>query len=151
MNRWRPQRLITVKAIGLLWREGRLLAAEVRDDAGQPTGVRPPGGSVAFGETAEDAVIREFQEELGLAVTPVGPPEVVRNIYVHEGAPGHEIIFVFRLAWAEGQLPASAAFGFEEDDGTVMRAGWYDPTELDRPGGPQLFPAGLMALLADML
>ena len=69
MNSWRPSPQIRVKALGLHWRDGKLLAAEVRDDAGHIRGVRPLGGSVEFGETARAAVIREFQEELGFTVT----------------------------------------------------------------------------------
>ena len=45
-----PLAHIRVVAIGLHWRDGRLLAAEVRDDAGGIKGVRPLGGEVAFGE-----------------------------------------------------------------------------------------------------
>ncbi|WP_421693369.1 NUDIX hydrolase [Aestuariivirga sp.] len=147
MSRWRPPREISVKAIGLLWRAGRLLAAGVRDDAGQLTGVRPLGGSVAFGETAEEAVVREFREELGLAVTPSGPPMILQNIFAHEGAPGHEIVFVFSLSYAESDLLSAAGLAFVEDDGPAVVADWYDLEDLDRPGGIPLFPAGLMGLL----
>lgn len=147
MRTGQPSPKISVKAIGVLWRAGRLLAAEVRDRAGHLSGVRPLGGSVEFGETAEAAVIREFQEELGLAVTSIGPPEILQNIFVHDGVPGHEIVFAFSLECAEGDLPNSPTLKFMEDDGTVISAGWYDPEELDRPGGPRLYPAGLMARL----
>ena len=39
MTTWRPHPHIRVVAIGLHWRDGRLLAAEVRDDAGRIKGV----------------------------------------------------------------------------------------------------------------
>ena len=55
------------------WRDGRLLAVEVLDDAGRVKGVRPLGGTVEFGEKAELAVVREFQEELGITVDPHSP------------------------------------------------------------------------------
>ena len=35
MTIWRPAQSIRVKTIGLLWRDGRFLAAEVPDDSGQ--------------------------------------------------------------------------------------------------------------------
>jgi hypothetical protein len=78
MNTWRPAPRIRVKALGLHWRGDRLLAAEVLDDAGHVKGVRPLGGTVEFGETAEMAVIREFQEELGIVVKTNGVPFLSR-------------------------------------------------------------------------
>jgi hypothetical protein len=60
-----------------------LLAAEVYDDAGRVKGVRPLGGSVEFGETARDAVIREFKEELGAEIAITGEPVFIENIFVH--------------------------------------------------------------------
>lgn len=140
MSTWRPAQEISVKAVGLLWRDGKLLAAEVRDDEGQLTGVRPLGGSVNFGETAEQAVRREFAEELGLLVTPASPPIIIENIY-------SEIVFVFGLSCADGALPATPSFQFCEEDGSAAVAAWYDPADLDQPNGPRLFPAGLKAVL----
>jgi hypothetical protein len=46
-------RQISLKAIGVVWRDGRLLAAEVADNNGRITGVRPLGGSMEFRELAE--------------------------------------------------------------------------------------------------
>ncbi|MBL3576464.1 NUDIX domain-containing protein, partial [Rhodovulum sulfidophilum] len=68
MNTWRPASGIRFKALGLHWRGNRLLASEVYEDSGRLKGVRPLGGTVEFGETAQTAVIREFQEELGITV-----------------------------------------------------------------------------------
>ena len=83
---WRPRGHIRVIALGLHWRAGRLLAAEVRDDAGRLKGVRPLGGGVDFGETAAAALQREFMEELGVEIAIAGAPVVMENIYRHEGA-----------------------------------------------------------------
>jgi NADH pyrophosphatase NudC (nudix superfamily) len=66
---WKPKPFIRVKVLGLVWRGDELLAGEVEDSSGRVTGVRPLGGCVEFGETREAAIRREFQEELGCAVT----------------------------------------------------------------------------------
>ena len=76
MTRWRPQDRIRVKALGLHWRDGRLLAAEVTGDSGAIKGYRPLGGSVEFGETARSAVIREFREELGIGISVISATEL---------------------------------------------------------------------------
>ena len=57
MTVWRPKPAIRVIAIGLHWRDDRLLAVEVNDDHGAVKGVRPLGGGVEFGETWRDALI----------------------------------------------------------------------------------------------
>ncbi|MCF4115786.1 NUDIX domain-containing protein, partial [Rhodovulum sulfidophilum] len=61
--------------------------------------MRPLGGTVEFGETAQTAVIREFQEELGITVKIVGSPTFIENIYVHEGSLGHEMLAIFDVTF----------------------------------------------------
>ena len=122
MTRWRPAPGIRVKALGLHWRGDRLLAAEVCNDAGRLKGVRPLGGTVEFGETADAAVIREFQEELGITITTRGAPVWMENLFTHEGQPGHEIIAVFDVTFPPGTCPPDTRFSFAEDGGTVCFA-----------------------------
>lgn len=143
MTTWRPPQEIRLKAIGLHWRDGRLLAAEVLDDEGRVKGVRPLGGSVEFGETLESAVIREFDEELGIHVTPSGSPFFFENHYLHEGARGHEIIAVFDVSFSEGAFEGRDSIEFREAHGGACIARWFDLDDLDLDGGPELYPSGL--------
>ncbi|MDO5606357.1 MAG: NUDIX hydrolase [Paracoccus sp. (in: a-proteobacteria)] len=147
MSVWRPASQIRVKVIGLHWRAGRLLAAEVPDDSGRIKGVRPLGGTVEFGERAEDALRREFHEELGIAVAITGPAVVLENLFQHEGATGHEVIFAYPVTFPPGAFDGQDVIRFHEDSGTACVARWYDPARLDRPDGPALFPSGLKARL----
>lgn len=140
MTPWRPPRHIRAKVIGLAWRGAHLLAVEVRDDAGRLKGVRPPGGSIAFGETREEALIREFREELGCGVTRTGPWSVFENIFRHEGALGHEIVFAADLDLHDAALYGRDAIRFREDDGTPCTARWFRPTPCRR--APRSFPMG---------
>lgn len=148
MTVWRPRPLIRVKAIGLAWHEGRLLAAEVLDDAGRLKGVRPLGGTIAFGESWTAALVREFEEELGLRVMVTSAPVVLENIYTHEGATGHEIVFAADVRLPPGTIQGMETITFAEDDGTACTARWFDPAQLDRSNGPALYPDGLGAHLA---
>jgi 8-oxo-dGTP pyrophosphatase MutT (NUDIX family) len=149
-SNWRPPHHVRVKAIGLHWRDRRLLATEVRDAAGRLKGVCPLGGGVAFGERWADALVREFREELGVEIEIAGPPVVLENLYVHNGAPGHEIVFVAEVAFPPDAFPGQDHIRFAEADGTPCIARWYDPADLDRDGGLKLFPDGLKALLPEV-
>src|SRR6187551_1612754 len=94
---WTPTPAVTVKVIGLAWRGAELLVAEVEESDGRVKGVRPLGGTIEFGETREAALAREFAEELGCAMSVVGPWHAFENIYRHEGATGHEFIFAANI------------------------------------------------------
>lgn len=143
MTTWRPRPAVRVIAIGLAWCDGRLLVAEVRDDAGRLVGHRPLGGGVAFGERWRDALIREFREEVGVAVTIRGDPTVLENLFRHEGAVGHEIVFAADVMLPPDALPGPGPHRLHENDGTPFAARWVDPAALDAP----LLPEGLAAAL----
>ncbi|MBR0847677.1 NUDIX hydrolase [Bradyrhizobium diazoefficiens] len=147
MTTWRPHPHIRVVAIGLHWRDGWLLAAEVRDDAGRIKGVRPLGGEIEFGESWRAALLREFKEELGIDVTITGEPLMMENIFAHEGATGHEVMFVAEVAFPHGAFGGQDRIDFREDNGEEITARWFDLADLDLPDGPSLYPIGLKALL----
>ncbi|AWL99145.1 NUDIX hydrolase [Bradyrhizobium amphicarpaeae] len=147
MTAWRPHSHIRVVALGLHWRDGRLLAAEVRDDANRIKGVRPLGGEIEFGESWRTALMREFNEELGIDVSITGGPLVMENIFVHEGATGHEVMFIVEVAFPDGAFAGQDRIDFREDNGEEIVARWFDLSELDAEDGPKLFPTGLKGLL----
>lgn len=68
-------------AIGLVWKEGRLLIAR------RPAGVHLgglwefPGGKVEAGETPEQCLLRELQEEVGVEVDILGERPVIEFTY----------------------------------------------------------------------
>lgn len=145
MTTWRPPQAIRVKVIGLAWRGDALLAVDVLDDQGRIKGLRPPRGSIAFGETREQALIREFQEELGCDVTIAGPWSVFENIFRHEGALVHEIVFAADLRLHDAALYERDVIPFREDDGTPCTARWIRPAALD--DSVRFSPDGLAAAL----
>lgn len=144
---WRPATAIRVKVIGLAWRKDQLLAADVLTDAGTVKGVRPLGGSIDYGETREQALQREFIEELGTAITIQSAWQTFENIYTHEGALGHEFIFAADVELSDATFYQRDTFTFSEHDGTVCLARWIDLKAL-KAAGLMLYPGGLAGYLA---
>ena len=144
MSYWRPQQTIQVKALGLVWRQGLLLASEIYRDDGTLKGVRPLGGRVEFGETWRETLVREFQEELGVDVGVANAPMVFENIYLHHGMRGHEVVFAAEVTFPEGAYPTNDPIEYAEDNGETCIARWFDINTLDC-GGPDLYPTGLKA------
>lgn len=72
---------IKLCATGILIRKGAvLLGKRVVDDPSYPGMWCTPGGGVEFGETIEEALKREFVEEVGLKVVPQYPiPRIIER------------------------------------------------------------------------
>ena len=118
MTMWRPKPIIQTKALGLAWRHGRLLASEIYRDDGTVKGVRPLGGGLNFGESWRAALVREFQEELGVTVQLIGTPMMLENIYSHHGETGHEVLFISDVTFPKDAYQQDGPIEFTEDNGT---------------------------------
>ena len=143
MFQWRPPATIVVKSLGLARRGDEILVESIPADDGTIKGWRLPGGSVEFMESAADAVIREFREEFAAGISIAGPPVVYENLYRHHDAPGHEVLFVFPVAFddpAHYERPPARA---EE---TVAETRWT-PIAAFVDGGLTLFPKAYAAEL----
>jgi len=127
---WRPLQQIQTKVIGICINRRRLLAAEIYDDAGDVKGVRPLGGHVEFGESREQALHREFREELGTDIVTAGAWRTFENMFYHEGVLGHEYIHAVSIALVDKSLYAEPLMVFSEDIGTEVKARWYNLKDL---------------------
>ena len=146
MTLWRPNNQIRVKAIGLLRKEEKFLAAEVKRDDGTTKGVRPLGGTLEFGETWQQALRREFKEELRTEINILSAPIILENIFRHEGTLGHEIIFVAEIRAPEAFYQRHSPVYFKEDGGTRHKADWFSLSDLTTKG-LDLYPNGLTKYL----
>lgn len=87
--------IIRVKSMAVIRDRGRLLVCSFADPDDDREFYRLLGGSVEFGETAEEALHREIAEEVGTTLNLVRLLGVVENRFTFAAQPGHEIVFVF--------------------------------------------------------
>ncbi len=137
-----PER-IRVIAVGLLVREGWVLAEEYEGGDGGGRFLRAPGGGVEFGETAEQTIHREFAEELDATLESAHLLGVTENIFERAGKRGHEIVYTYAIRSAALEaLPLAARLAVRDADTTV---GWYRLDTLS-PDTLPLYPTGILDL-----
>lgn len=139
---------IRAKAVAVCRHAGRVLVERGYDRvAGRPF-YRAIGGHIDFGERAADAVVREWDEEYGIALHEVRLLGVVENVFTYQGRPGHEIVFVFEARVGQADVYARDQVTGVDPDGGRHEALWISLAEL-ADGAVPLSPDGLLALLMD--
>ena len=125
----------------------RILVAEGHDSKKGVTFYRPLGGTIEFGERGEEAVQREFREEIAADLVEVRYVGMLENIFTYEGRRGHEIVLVY-----DGRLTDASLYENEVIEGDEMgerfKAVWIRLDEFGE-GKPPVYPEGLQALLGN--
>ncbi|NIJ53705.1 NUDIX domain-containing protein [Dyadobacter arcticus] len=88
----------------------------------------PPGGGIQYGETAVDALKREFEEETGLKV------QVGSLLFIHEhiGHPLHAIELFFRIDSFEGTLVKGSDPEITSDGQIIEEVSFMSWTEIQK-------------------
>lgn len=73
----------------------KVLVGDGYDSKKEEVFYRLLGGGIEFGETGEEALNREFKEELDSELENVKYLTTLENIFTYNGKRGHEIVFVF--------------------------------------------------------
>ena len=130
-----PKPIVRPIALGIIRRaDGRVLMERGTDEVRNETYWRIIGGGIEFQEQAVDALVREVDEELGLAIEDVRFLGVIENIFFLNGAPGHEIMMVHEARFQDPRAYQRDIFKVNEaayDDG---EAHWIDYREAQQRG-----------------
>ena len=94
MNKFKEIRPIV---LGILVRDNKLLITSGYDSKKNNTFYRCLGGGIEFQETSTEALKREFKEELNIDIKVGEFCGVYENIFIYEGNPAHEIVFLYKI------------------------------------------------------
>jgi len=121
-----------VRVYGLLERDGRVLVSHER--IGDAVYAKFPGGGLEFGEGAIDAVIREFEEELGVDVLVAGHFYTTDFYLPSAFNPKDQILSLYyRVALKHDDRELHFPEGVPSDEDVMREAQvfrWYRPEQL---------------------
>ena len=131
-------------ALCLIRRGNAILVCEIIDPATGTILHRPPGGGIEPGETPEQAVKRELQEELGASFRDVQPLGAIDHVWHWKGREVRERAWLF-LADASDHTGLSHCPQVLEADGRRHNTLWRSIQDVS--GLPTLCPSELFHLL----
>ena len=109
--------MIRVIAICLFRRGDEILVTEGLDTSCNRRYARPLGGGVELGETSEQAIVREIQEEIDAEVRDLRLLGVLENLFELEGRQHHEVVFVYDARFEDNSL-------YEMAEIPLLEGGW---------------------------
>ena len=132
-----------------LFRNGaKILVSECLDSEKQDYFCRPLGGGIEFGESSQEAMLREISEEIGTEVENLNLIKVIENIFTYEGKQGHEIVFVYDAEFVDKSWYEKEELTcYESSIDTKFTAKWVSLAEMKNKN-IRLVPDGLANLLA---
>lgn len=139
-----PKRRVRPLAVAAVRRpDGALLVQRGTDPVTGEHFHRLVGGGIEFGETAEQALVREWREELDVRLRDVELLGWLENVFTFGGRPGHELVAVHVGRVQEPRLLRCDSHPIAGTDST---AHWVPAEEL-LDGPAPLYPDGAVPLL----
>jgi ADP-ribose pyrophosphatase YjhB (NUDIX family) len=108
-----------------------------------------PGGRAEIGETAEQTIRREMQEELSTDVEVLRLLWFVENFFDHDGLSYHEIALYFLIRFPPGSMPMARSVFEATDGGTTLGFQWV-PLEGETLANLPLLPSFLAVGLREL-
>jgi len=129
-------------AIAFIRKEGKILLSPGFDKSKNEHFYRPIGGGINFGETSQEALKREFKEEIDADITDCQLITVIENIFTYEEKPWHELCFIYEAKFADENLYQTEKFKIlDSADGEAI---WVDTGDLK---SAIVYPAGIINYL----
>ncbi|MEN0108454.1 MAG: NUDIX hydrolase [Pseudomonas sp.] len=132
-------------ALCIFHHHGKILVNRFLDPHSGQTFYRPLGGGIEFGEHSREAIVREVQEELGLAISDVQLIGTLESLFTYAGKPGHEIVQVYDARFDDATVYDKPWLDGAESNGEPFRAVWCDRANFTAT--ERLVPDGLLELL----
>lgn len=135
--------VFSCRVAGILIHCGKVLLQKPTND----DGFAFPGGHVAFGETNEQALIREFEEEIGAKIR-VGALRWVAEIFFPWGdKPCHQLCLYYTVSLRDALTPRDGTFFAREQLEGRSYALEFHWVPLDKIDSISLYPKNAAELL----
>ena len=115
--------------LGVLTRNNKLLVSEGYDKVKDQYFYRCLGGGIEFGEKSEEALKREFQEEIEKDIIVKDFLGITENIFTFNGKKGHEIVLFYSIDIDDKDYQEEYIM---DEDGEEDKAIWVDIDLLKR-------------------
>lgn len=145
-RKWTPPARIRAVAIGIVLHQNRLLVFEGYDELRQSAYYRPLGGEIEFGETGEQALQREFMEEIGQPIAHIRYLETLENHYTLDGIQGHELVRVYTAELTDADA-LTRDYTICEPGQPPLKTRWLD-LDAAAENSERLVPQGIWDLLS---
>lgn len=124
--------VFSYRVAGILIRDNKILLQKPLDEDGYAL----PGGHVSFGELSENALIREFREEIGADIEVKRLVLVGENFFTWDDKPCQQICLYYLVSLCDpAQIPLKGSFrAFDEifNERIDLEFSWLSLSQLNR-------------------
>lgn len=137
--------MIRTKAVCLFFYQDKILLTKGYDPTKDEYYLIPVGGGIEFGETSEQAVIREVWEETTQEIHDPQLLGVLENLFTFDGIQGHEIVFVYQAQFTDLTAYQQTLHGYESNNVPLI-AEWLSKQQIELSQYP-VYPKGIERFL----